>query len=158
MRISTLFFGNTQHFLASYTFAVGITASALYSILDPIEKDTGLTLNDLNAGTGYMVREEFQCLCYVDAENFAVLAVWLGLLVLAASRAAIWKTARVSHLYSSNNSESKQTGVGWSPKLTLWYRPLRCGCLIREQMVNGSLASCYKDSLGLRLNPYVRYR
>lgn len=40
---------------SSYTFAVGIAASAIYSILDPIEKNTGLTLNDLNAGTGYMV-------------------------------------------------------------------------------------------------------
>lgn len=41
--------------LTSYTFAVGTTASAIYSILEPIERDTGLTLNDLNAGTGYMV-------------------------------------------------------------------------------------------------------
>lgn len=41
--------------LNSYTFTIGTTASAIYSILDPIEKDTGLTLNDLNAGTGYMV-------------------------------------------------------------------------------------------------------
>ena len=31
----------------------------------------------------------------------------MGLLVLAASRATIWKTACVSHLYASDNSESK---------------------------------------------------
>lgn len=41
--------------LASYTFAIGIASAAIYSVLDPIEKDTGLTLSDLNAGTGYMV-------------------------------------------------------------------------------------------------------
>ena len=41
--------------LASYTFTLGVAGSAIYSILEPIEKDTGLTLNDLNSGTGYMV-------------------------------------------------------------------------------------------------------
>lgn len=41
--------------LASYTFAIGIASAAIYSVLDPIEKSTGLTLSDLNAGTGYMV-------------------------------------------------------------------------------------------------------
>ena len=39
----------------SYTFAIGITSASIYSVLEPIEKSTGLTLNDLNAGTGYMV-------------------------------------------------------------------------------------------------------
>ena len=41
--------------LTSYTFTLGVAGSAIYSILEPIEKSTGLTLNDLNAGTGYMV-------------------------------------------------------------------------------------------------------
>lgn len=41
--------------LASYTFTLGIAGSAIYSVLEPIANDTGLTLNDLNAGTGYMV-------------------------------------------------------------------------------------------------------
>lgn len=41
--------------LTSYTFAIGTSSAAIYSILEPIENDTGLTLNDLNAGTGYMV-------------------------------------------------------------------------------------------------------
>ena len=48
-------------FLTSYTFAVGTTSSAIYSILEPIEKSTGLTLGDLNAGTGYMVRDLCAC-------------------------------------------------------------------------------------------------
>ena len=39
----------------SYTFAIGTTSAAIYSVLEPIEKDTSLTLGDLNAGTGYMV-------------------------------------------------------------------------------------------------------
>ncbi|MCJ1267223.1 hypothetical protein MMC22_007108 [Lobaria immixta] len=37
-----------------YTFALGIASAAIYSVLVPIEEDTSLTLNDLNAGTGYM--------------------------------------------------------------------------------------------------------
>ena len=39
----------------SYTFCIGIASAAIYSVLEPISKDTGLTLGDLNAGTGYMV-------------------------------------------------------------------------------------------------------
>lgn len=39
-----------------YTFTVGIASAAIYSVLEPIEQATGLTLGDLNAGTGYMVK------------------------------------------------------------------------------------------------------
>lgn len=35
-----------------YTLMVGIASAAIYSILVPISEDTGLTLNDLNQGTG----------------------------------------------------------------------------------------------------------
>ncbi|KAL8821473.1 MAG: hypothetical protein Q9223_000481 [Gallowayella weberi] len=38
-----------------YTFTVGTASAAIYSILDPIQKATSLTLADLNSGTGYMV-------------------------------------------------------------------------------------------------------
>lgn len=37
-----------------YTLMVGIASAAIYSVLIPISEDTGLTLGDLNAGTGYM--------------------------------------------------------------------------------------------------------
>lgn len=37
-----------------YTWMVGIASAAIYSVLVPISEDTGLTLSDLNAGTGYM--------------------------------------------------------------------------------------------------------
>ncbi len=37
-----------------YTLMVGIASAAIYSVLEPISEDTGLTLGDLNAGTGYM--------------------------------------------------------------------------------------------------------
>ena len=45
----------------SYPFAIGTTSAAIYSVLEPIEKETSLTLGDLNAGTGYMVRESTVC-------------------------------------------------------------------------------------------------
>jgi hypothetical protein len=35
-----------------YTLMVGIASAAIYSVLEPISKETGLTLNDLNQGTG----------------------------------------------------------------------------------------------------------
>lgn len=37
-----------------YTLMVGIASAAIYSVLEPISADTGLTLSQLNAGTGYM--------------------------------------------------------------------------------------------------------
>jgi len=40
--------------LSMYTLMVGIASAAIYSVLEPISEDTGLTLADLNAGTGYM--------------------------------------------------------------------------------------------------------
>lgn len=36
---------------------VGIASAAIYSVLEPIAEDTGLTLGTLNAGTSYMVRD-----------------------------------------------------------------------------------------------------
>ena len=41
--------------IGSYTLTVGIASAAVYSVLEPISEDTGLTLNLLNNGTGYMV-------------------------------------------------------------------------------------------------------
>lgn len=35
-----------------YTLMVGIASAAIYSVLEPISEETGLTLNDLNQGTG----------------------------------------------------------------------------------------------------------
>ncbi|RFU35916.1 hypothetical protein B7463_g482, partial [Scytalidium lignicola] len=40
--------------LSMYTLMVGIASAAIYSVLEPISDDTGLTLGDLNSGTGYM--------------------------------------------------------------------------------------------------------
>ena len=35
-----------------YTLMVGIASAAIYSVLEPISTETGLTLYDLNQGTG----------------------------------------------------------------------------------------------------------
>lgn len=40
--------------LCMYTLMVGIASAAIYSVLTPISDATGLTLGDLNDGTGYM--------------------------------------------------------------------------------------------------------
>ncbi|KZF24899.1 MFS transporter [Xylona heveae TC161] len=40
--------------MCMYTLMVGIASAAIYSVLEPISADTGLSLGDLNAGTGYM--------------------------------------------------------------------------------------------------------
>lgn len=47
-----------------YTLMVGIASAAIYSVLEPISDATGLTLGDLNAGTGYMfLFFGWGCLC-----------------------------------------------------------------------------------------------
>jgi hypothetical protein len=38
-----------------YTLMVGIASAAIYSVLEPISADTGLTLAELNAGTGFVL-------------------------------------------------------------------------------------------------------
>jgi hypothetical protein len=38
-----------------YMLMVGFASAAIYSVLVPIFEATGLTLNDLNDGTGYML-------------------------------------------------------------------------------------------------------
>ncbi|TDZ35036.1 putative MFS-type transporter [Colletotrichum spinosum] len=40
--------------LCVYCLSIGIASAAIYSVLVPISTATGLTLGDLNAGTGYM--------------------------------------------------------------------------------------------------------
>ncbi|ESZ93039.1 hypothetical protein SBOR_6560 [Sclerotinia borealis F-4128] len=40
--------------MSMYTLMVGIASAAIYSVLEPISQDTGLTIDQLNAGTGYM--------------------------------------------------------------------------------------------------------
>ncbi|GME65102.1 mfs general substrate transporter [Neofusicoccum parvum] len=40
--------------MCMYTLMVGIASAAIYSVLEPISEATSLTLNDLNAGTGYL--------------------------------------------------------------------------------------------------------
>jgi hypothetical protein len=37
-----------------YTLMVGIASAAIYSVLVPISEETGLTLDDLNQGTGFV--------------------------------------------------------------------------------------------------------
>lgn len=37
-----------------YNLTIGISSAAVYSVLEPISRDTGLTVGQLNAGTGYM--------------------------------------------------------------------------------------------------------
>lgn len=61
MCVCHLLLCQTLTLLTSYTFAVGTASAAIYSILEPIEKSTSLTLSNLNAGTGYMVGE--LCIC-----------------------------------------------------------------------------------------------
>ena len=41
--------------MCMYTIMVGIASAAIYSVFAPISEATGLSLNDLDAGTGYMV-------------------------------------------------------------------------------------------------------
>lgn len=143
--------------LTSYTFAVGTAASAIYSILEPIEKSTSLTLSDLNAGTGYMVGEF--CVCGRSMLNNPQFLLF-GLGCLFWQPLALQYGKRPVYLISMLATTVSPTPT-WFPsslKLMRYYRLLRYGCPIRIPMVNGSPASCYKGFLGLQSNLCVRYR
>ena len=72
--------GQTLMVPNSYTLSIGIASAAIYSVLEPIAKDTGLTLGELNAGTGYMVRC-FPYPCGANAKVWQFLFFGWGCLV-----------------------------------------------------------------------------
>ena len=43
--------------MCMYTIMVGIASAAIYSVLEPISDVTSLSLAELDAGTGYMVKD-----------------------------------------------------------------------------------------------------
>lgn len=101
-----------------YNLTIGISSAAVYSVLEPISRDTGLTVAQLNAGTGYMF------LMFVSGEawlhvqrsssshntlmNGSVLTMGIchlgvGLSFLAGCGVAIWKEAGVPVLPPGNH-------------------------------------------------------
>ena len=80
---------------------VAIPSSAVYSVVTPIRQATGLSLTDINNGTGTMVRllkrrntsEETNQLRYL------VPVLRLGLRDLAAFGLAVWKAASLYLLH-----------------------------------------------------------
>ena len=100
------YYGQNLTAPTSYTFCIGIASAAIYSVLEPIANDTGLTLGDLNAGTGYMVRACPHPPDGAKAQRLVAVSTFrMGLLVLAASCAAIWKAARLLDIDTGNNGE-----------------------------------------------------
>jgi MFS family permease len=64
-----------------YTLMVGIASAAIYSVLEPISEDTGLTLNDLNQGTGYAKCQHFDHTNGANSSRFMFLFFGWGCLV-----------------------------------------------------------------------------
>jgi len=92
--------------LCVYTLMVGIASAAIYSVLAPISEDTGLTLADLNAGTGYMFL--FFVCRFVSQSYFVAISekdTGLGMSLLASRGFAIWKTTSLSLFHDSNFSK-----------------------------------------------------
>ena len=60
--------------MSMYTLMVGIASAAIYSVLEPISEDTGLTIDQLNAGTGYMFLffgVSYTITSFVDSVSYA---------------------------------------------------------------------------------------
>lgn len=96
-----------------YNLTIGIASAAVYSVLEPISRDTGLTVAQLNAGTGYMF------LMFVSGQRTErghrlgrrgssvpmltiVCQLGVGLSVLAGCGVAVWKETSVSILPTGN--------------------------------------------------------
>lgn len=83
---------------------VGIASAAIYSVLSPISEDTGLTLSDLNAGTGYMFLffVRIFSLVFCDEANGVS---GMGLSILASACITIWQATCISILHVSNSGK-----------------------------------------------------
>lgn len=85
-----------------YTLMVGIASAAIYSVLVPISEDTGLSLDDLNQGTGLVEKSFLREKKLADSSQLHVPIFWLGLSDMATTGSAVWKTTRVPVVYSGN--------------------------------------------------------
>ena len=87
---------------------VGIASAAIYSVLVPISEATTLTLDDLNAGTGYMFLGEIFRVDLYTCDNCMLIwsSFWMGLLVLATTGFAVWKASRLPFEYSGHYGNS----------------------------------------------------
>lgn len=77
--------------MCAYVLTVGIASAAIYSVFDPISADLGLSLGDLNAGTGYMfLAFGWSCLFWQPlATQYGKRPVFL-FSVLATSMIQVW--------------------------------------------------------------------
>ena len=80
-----------------YTIMLAIPSSAVYSVVTPIRKATGLSLADINNGTGIMVRLSLSLphSLPLSLSNKPVPLLRLGLSLLATPRAAVRKAPGV---------------------------------------------------------------
>lgn len=60
--------------MCMYTLMVGIASAAIYSVLEPISEDTGLTLGDLNAGKLVFLM--------IDHDELTLCRYWLYVFIL----------------------------------------------------------------------------
>lgn len=129
----------TTDIFKSYCTFVGIASAALYSVLVPISLDTGLSLNDLNAGTGYMfLFFGWGCL------------IWQPL-ALQYGKRPVYLFSMIATLVSSYTCDFKcKTYENLS-------RQFRCGLHTPLLTASGLQTRSCKASLDPQLNPCVRY-
>lgn len=127
--------------LSMYTLMVGIASAAIYSVLEPISSDTGLTLSDLNAGTGYMfLAFGWGCLFWQPvALQYGKRPVYLFSMIATLVR------------FISGGANGKHINL-------IATRQLCCGYLMQLQTGNGSEARSFKVLLALPSSLFVRSR
>ena len=109
--------------MCSYTLSVGNASAAIYSVFGQISTETGLSLDELNAGTGYMsVRPSIPTMANRLPERtdqtLQVPRVWLGMSAVAASGFAVRQKAYISAEPPRNDCDASLDAICHS-KLTL---------------------------------------
>lgn len=124
---------------------VGIASAAIYSVLVPISEATGLTLGDLNAGTGYMYVVPAITLPWSWRSTSDLYRYGIGSCSSAgdASSGSLSRCSTASDQYTSSRS--------WRP----W--PSRCGPLTRRPTVSGSRTRSCRASSAPPLNHCARF-
>ena len=122
-----------------------------------MEQSTGLSLSDLNDGTGYMVdgfilhRDVDSCLIFV------VFTIWMGLSLLAASCAAIWEATRISD-FDIGNIGKLRIMCPTPVNLSIKPRPSCYGFLTLRRTANTLPTNYYRGSLEPLLSHCVSFR